>query len=336
MANAARAIRLLGPLLAVAAFYLPAILGGGGAVYSACVIIAILAVMAYGLDAIVSDLGEVSLAHTVFFAAGAYATALLSTGPRWSPLITLLASIAAASLAAAGLGWVTLHLREFVFSLVTYAVSVVAVTVAQNWSLLGGSDGLRGVPAFSVSLGPWSYTARADKELWPVAYGLLLLVLYVVYSFRRSRLGYAAVMTHLNPRLATMSGVDPQRTRLLVFLFSAPITASAGWLYAYQRAYVSSDVLETYFLVLTLTAVVLLGRRMLLGPLFGVALILMQEKFLSFGAYVDKIILGGALIVTLAFLPRGLLGFLHPLRRIIAGRLSPLPKTHASGARSWR
>ena len=52
------------PLTAVAVvigFFLPAILGGSGAVYSAFVLIAIFAVMAYGLDIIVSDLGEVSL-----------------------------------------------------------------------------------------------------------------------------------------------------------------------------------------------------------------------------------------------------------------------------------
>ena len=128
------------------------------------------------------------------------------------------------------------------------------------------------------------------------------------------------MMTHLNPRLAVMSGVDPQRTRLQVFLFSAPITASGGWLYAYQRAYVSADVLEPYFLVLMLTAVVLLGRRILLGPLIGVAFILLQEKFLSFGGYIDKMILGGALIVTLAFLPRGVVGLLAPLRLAVPRR----------------
>lgn len=42
-------------------------------------LIAIFAVMAYGLDVVVSDLGEVSLAHQLLFAAGSYATALLST-----------------------------------------------------------------------------------------------------------------------------------------------------------------------------------------------------------------------------------------------------------------
>ena len=75
-------------------FFAPQLLGGSGAVYSAAVLIAIFAVMAYGLDVIVSDLGEVSLAHTVFFAAGSYTTALLSTTRRRR------------------LGWVTLAARS--------------------------------------------------------------------------------------------------------------------------------------------------------------------------------------------------------------------------------
>jgi len=299
---------------AVLGLFLPFLLGGTPAIYSAAVLIAIFAVMAYGLDTIVSDLGEVSLAHTVFFAIGAYATALLSTGLGIGPLATLAGTIVAALLAAGVLGLVTLRLREFVFSLVTYAVAVVAITVAANWSFLGGSDGLRGIPAFEL----FGYEAQGDARLWPVAYALLLVTLYLMRSFRRSRLGLAAIMVHLNPRLATMSGIDPQKTRLQVFLFSAPITASAGWLYAYQRAYVSADLLETYFLILMLTAVVLIGRRVLLGPLIGVAIVQIQEKFFSFGGYVDKIILGSVLILVLAYLPGGLVGLFQALRE--AGR----------------
>lgn len=290
----------------VVGFFLPPLLGGGSAIYSAFVLIAIFAVMSYGLDVIVSDLGEVSLAHTVFFAAGAYATALLSTGPEVGPLVALVGSWIAALVIALLMGLATLRLREFVFSLVTYAVAVVAMTVAQNWWFLGGSDGLRGIPIFSVAFGPMQFKAGNDEALWPVAFIMLLAALWLVRAFRRSRLGLSAMMVHLNPRLAIMSGVDPQKIRLQVFLFSAPITATGGWLYAYQRAYVSADVLEPYFLILMLTAVVIIGRRLLLGPLIGVALILAQEKFFALGGYVDKIILGSALVLTLAFLPNGL------------------------------
>ena len=55
---------------------------------------------------------------------------------------------------------------------------------------------------------------------------------------------------------------------------------AAGWLYAYQRAYVSADVLENYFLILMLTAVVLIGRRQLLGPLAATALGLLVGELL--------------------------------------------------------
>lgn len=301
--------------VAVAVFFLPAWLGGSPALYSAAVLIAILAVMAYGLDVVVSDLGEVSLGHTVFFAAGAYVTALLSTGTGAGAWVTLAASIATALALAALVGLVTLRLREFAFSLVTYAVSVVAMTLAANWAFLGGSDGIRGLPMLDMSVAGLTLSARNDEELWPYAYALLAATLYLINRFRQSRLGQAALMAHLNPRLATLSGIDPLKVRLQVFLFSAPITACAGWLYAYQRAYVSADILETYFLILMLTAVVLVGRRELFGPLLATALVLIQEKFFSFGGYVDKILLGSLLIIVLAFFPQGLMALLAPRRK---------------------
>jgi len=321
MNSIARGIALL--VLGVAAFLAPGLVGGSGAVYSAAVLIAIFAVMSYGLDLVVSDLGEVSLAHTVFFAVGCYTTAILSTRAGVGAWTTLAASIAMALVFAAVLGVVTLRLREFVFSLVTYAIAVVAATVAQNWEFLGGSDGVRGIPVLELVLPGLTLKAGNDRELWPIAFGLLVVTLYLVDRFRKSRLGSAAVMTHLNSRLAIVSGIDPQQVRLRVFLASAPITAAAGWLYAYQRAYVSADVLDAYFLILMLTAVVLVGRRLLLGPLLATFLVLGQEKFLSLGGYADKIILGSVLIAVLAMFPKGLVGFVDPVRaalRRVAGR----------------
>jgi branched-chain amino acid transport system permease protein len=320
------------PLVGVAVFAAPAVLGGSGAVYSAAVLIAIFAVMAYGLDVIVSDLGEVSLAHTVFFASGSYTTALLSTRAGFDGWGTLVGTVLVALLLALLIGLVTLRLREFVFSLVTYAVGVVAVTLASNWQFLGGSDGLRGIPQLDLSIAGLALTARNDQELWPYAFSLLVITVYLVDRFRHSRLGAAAIMTHLNPRLATMGGIDPARVRLKVFLFSAPISAAAGWLYAYQRAYVSADVLEAYFLILMLTAVVLVGRRQLLGPLFATALVLAQEKFFSLGGYVDKIILGSVLVLILGFFPQGLMGLVRPLQQLLRGRTPRRPLTAGTPA----
>ena len=309
----------------MAVYLAPQLAGGSGAAYSAAVLIAIFAVMAYGLDIIVSDLGEVSLAHTVFFAAGSYTTALLATRAGLGSWGTLAASIGMALVLAGVIGLVTLRLREFVFSLVTYAVAVVAMTIAANWQFMGGSDGVRGIPLLDLSLPGIALTAKDDRTLWPYAFALLVGALYLVDRFRHSALGAAAVMSHLNPRLATMSGIDLARVRLQVFLVSAPISAAAGWLYAYQRAYVSADVLESYFLILMLTAVVLMGRRQLLGPLLATALVLVQEKFFSLGGYVDKIILGSVLVLVLGFFPQGLVGLARPVLAALRPRQPPPP-----------
>jgi branched-chain amino acid transport system permease protein len=127
-----------------------------------------------------------------------------------------------------------------------------------------------------------------------------------VARFRRSKLGRTALMAHMNPALATSLGSDVRRVRFLVFLISAPVTALGGWLYAYQRAYVGPDMFDGYFLILMLAAVVLFGQRLLLGPLLGIAVMLVQEKFFSVGGDGNKIITGGILVAILLLMPDGL------------------------------
>lgn len=297
-------------------FLFPKLIGDGPAVYSAAVLIAIFAVMSYGLDIVVSDLGEVSLAHTAFFGVGCYITAALSTilgvSSAW---MTLACTIVAAVFFATVIGLITVRLRDFVFSLVTYAVSVVAVQVVENSDLLGRTDGLRGIPVLDLSIGSIRFTAANDQALWPVAFVLLVVTIYCVARFRRSALGVAATMVHLNQRVATASGINPAKVRVQVLMFSAPISAAAGWLYAYQRAYVSADVMGSYFLVLMLTAVVLTGRGRLFGPLIGTSILLIQEKFFALGGNIDKVLLGTILVVVLAFFPGGLMELGRPLQR---------------------
>jgi branched-chain amino acid transport system permease protein len=315
-----RALRLASIAALGGLYFVPPLLGGSILVYNTLVVIALFAVMAYGMDIILSDLGEVSLAHTVFFAAGAYTAGLLATRSGLGAWATLGAALVVSTILAVALGLLTLRVREFVFSLVTYAASVVCLTIAHNWSFLGGSDGIVGIPPLDLSIGGLKLVAVSNKDLWPYAYALLLVVLYFVARFRRSRLGHAALMVHMNPRLAAMSGIDGQKIRLRVFVLSAPITAAGGWLYAYQRAYVGPDLFETYFLVLMLTAVVVTGRRLLLGPLIGTALLMTQKSFFSLGAYTDKIVLGTILIVTLSFFPAGIVGAFELVRRRRAPR----------------
>ena len=185
---------------------------------------------------------------------------------------------------------------------------------AVGWSPRGGSDGITGIPRLTLPFGVATYVGGTSAELWPVALGLLLLTVGFIARFRRSRLGLAALMVQMNPNLAMTLGLDTRRVRVMVFVVSAPVSALAGWLYAYQRAYVGPDMFESYFLVMMLTAAVLTGRRVLLGPVIGTAIILAQQNLMSIGGDGDKIILGGVLAGILIFWPQGLVGILSLVR----------------------
>jgi branched-chain amino acid transport system permease protein len=292
----------------VLAFFLPRLLGGTSVAYSTLTTIMIFAVMCYGVDIVLSYLGEVSLGHTLFWAIGGYTAANLSVKYGLNGWSTAFATIVLSIAAAAFLGAVTLRTREFVFSLVTYAAAVVAYEVAFNWDAIGGSDGIVGISALKLPFGVATYTGATQEELWPIAFALLLATLAFIARFRRSKLGTTALMVQMNPPLAASLGVDPRKVRLAVFVISAPITGLAGWLYAYQRAYVGPDMFETYFLVMMLTAVVLVGRRVLIGPLIGTGILIVQQNLLSLGGDWNKIILGSVLALVLIFWPAGLIG----------------------------
>jgi branched-chain amino acid transport system permease protein len=320
--NSSRSIPLLRAaviaILVALAFLLPQLLGGTPVAYSTLTTIAIFAVMCYGVDIVLSYLGEVSLGHTLFWAVGGYAAANLSVKYGLNGWGTAVATIALCIAAAAFLGAVTLRTREFVFSLVTYAAAVVTYEIAFNWDAIGGSDGIVGISALKLPFGFATYVGATQEDLWPVAFALLLLTLAFIARFRRSSLGTKALMVQMNPALATSLGIDQRKVRLAVFMISAPITGLAGWLYAYQRAYVGPDMFETYFLVMMLTAVVLVGRRILLGPLIGTAILIIQQNLFSLGGDWNKIVLGSVLTLVLIFWPAGLVGLFRRFRRTTA------------------
>lgn len=329
---------LLGVL--VVGYFLPGMLGGTELIYTTAALIAIFAIMSYGNDLILSDLGEVSLGQTVFWAAGAYTTALLVIKSGWGPLPSLAAALVISTLIALALGVATIRTREFVFSLVTYAAAIIAMTIVSNAALFGGSDGLVGMPLLSFPVIGGSYEAFSNEALWPITYIVLLLVIAFVARFRRSRLGITSLMTHMNPDLATTMGVDVRRTRVMVFTLSAPVSALAGWLYAYQRSYVGPDLLSEFFLLLMLTAVILPGKRLLLGPLLGTAVLVFQQQHFSFGGDIDKIVLGGVLAVVLLTSSDGLAGWWRALAKRLRSEKpvtpTPRPSTVAVGGERAR
>ncbi|MDR7233576.1 branched-chain amino acid ABC transporter permease [Agrococcus sp. BE272] len=315
-----RARWLLYVAIGAVAYLLPSVFGGGSLAYETLVLVAIFAIMAYGADFVLSYLGEVSLGHTLFFAAGAYITAIAATKWGFSTLATLGASLVLTVVLALIVGLFTLRTSAFVFSLVTYGSAFIALTVVANTPFLGGTDGIVSIPPMELPAFGGSYVALTPEQIWPIAFACLALVVFFVSRFRRSRLGVSATMVQSNRPLAASLGIDAGRTRLMVFVISAPVSAIAGWLYAYLRSYVSLNLFEPYFLLLMLTAIILPGRRQLLGPIIGTAILVLQQQLFSLGAHGDDIVLGIVLTVVLVLWPGGLAGIATSIRERLAER----------------
>lgn len=318
-----------GILLVAVTYFVPSLLGGSVRIYDTVVLIAIYSLMVYGVDLLLSYLGDISLGHTAFWATGAYATAVCATKFGWNSWATLGVSIVLCLALAAILGGAVYKSRAFIFTLSTYAAAVVLSNVAHNWEFVGGSDGIVGVPFLDLSIGPIQLATRSVQDMWPVVYIILVVVILAVSRFRHSALARSSLMAHMNPDLATTMGVNVSNARLLLLIVSSVPPALAGWLYAYYRAYVGTDLFEMYFVIIMLTAAAIVGRRVLLGPVIGVALIVTQQNLFSLGGQIDKLILGAVLVVVLTVWPQGLLGLWRVLHRL-ALRAIGRRETHAS------
>lgn len=247
--------------------------------------------------------GQVSLAHAAFYGLGAYGFALLSKLAPWFVAMPLAALFAA--LLSVLLGAVTLRLSGIYFAIATLAFSEVVRTVVQNLptDFAGGANGLL-VPAL---LGG---DARGQFYLALLVLGLTVLASLWV---RLSRLHYAFAATRQGEEVARVLGVPVARAKLSAFALSSFLAALAGALYAGKTFFISpGDTFSVATSIAPLTTSIFGGLYTTAGPILGAVVLRLVEELLH--AYIKQgylVVYGLVLIVSILFLPRGLMGLLR-------------------------
>ena len=247
--------------------------------------------------------GQVSLAHAAFYGLGAYSFALLGKiMPWWAamPAAALFAMVWSVVLGA-----VTLRLSGMYFAIATLAFTEVVRTVVQNLpeSFAGGPNGLL-VPAL---LGG---NSRAQFYL---ALAVLALTVAASLWVRFSHLGFAFAATRQGEEVARVLGVPVVRYKLLAFAVSSFLAALAGVLFAGKTFFIAPA--ETFSIatsILPLTTSIFGGLYTTLGPILGAVVLRVAEEVLH--AYVKQgylVVYGLVLIVSILYLPRGLMGLLR-------------------------
>jgi branched-chain amino acid transport system permease protein len=285
--------------------------------------IMIFSIFALSLERLVGGTGLVCFGQAAFFGIGAYAAVKLSPESEAASLLWLLpASVLLAAVYALFVGSLSLRTKGVYFIMVTLAFAQMAYYVVHDTPLGGGTDGiyLNAKPAIAGVL-------DLDKPL--VFYGFTLACLVLVFVFlavlRRSRFGRALDGIRVNEQRMRATGFSTYPYKLAAFTVSGGIAGLGGFLFAVKDGFVNPELLSWHESGAVLIMIILGGIGHLRGALVGAfAYALLQELFKSeavFGTFAKHwhLGLGLTIIISVALLPKGLVGMPAVLRARLAG-----------------
>lgn len=269
--------------------------------------------------------GQFSIAHSVFFAIGAYTAGNLYLHWGVSPWIALIPAALLAAAVGVLVSWPVFRLRGPFFAIATMALTEVAIAVAHYAEpVTGGSSGLT-IPYRSGM--EWMIFRQrwASALLFLGYFGVTLAVAIWVY---RSRLGYYLQAVRDNESAGLASGIGVLRTKIIGMAISAGLAGIGGVLFMmYVRIVDPHSLLSLFDVGVKIALIALIGGiGTLYGPLLGAMLIIPLDYWLRnyVGSGIpggSQIVLGAILIFAAMFLRRGINGGLETLwTRLRGGR----------------
>ena len=272
----------------------------------------IFAVFAMSLDIIMGYTGLLSLGHAAFFGVGGYTTAILMKKfDILSFWIVAPSSILMAAIFAALLGLIALRVSGIYFLLVTFALSMLLVSLASKWYWINGTDGMAGIlrPDIGLDLFRWN----AVKF-----YYFIFLVFALCYFLMRcvvnSPFGYALKGIRESESRMRALGYNTWLYKYIAFVIGGLFAGAAGVLFAYQSGVIAPWHLGVNVSTLAMLMCIIGGLGTLWGPAIGALVIILVEYFSSI--YVPErwpLILGAVFVIAVMFLRGGIAAYLSRL-----------------------
>lgn len=309
-------------LLAIAA---AVALFGAGSLQRTVTEMLIRVVTVVGLYIFIGHSGVMSFGHIAFMGVGAYGVAWTSMEPGikeyvltglpgflkqaalpWIPASLLSALLAA--LVALVVGSVILRLVGIAASIATFSLLAIFNVVYSNWdSVTAGTSSIVGIP---TPVGLWE------------ALGFACVAVVVAHLHAVSRHGLALRAVREEPVAARSCGVDAYWQLLVAFVLSAFVCGLSGALDAQYLGVVNPDAYYLGRTFICLAMLVVGGGASLSGAVTGVVaisllieLLVKLENGFAIGSLMlqapngtQEIVVGLAMIVTLIYRPRGLVG----------------------------
>lgn len=256
--------------------------------------------------------GYVSLGNNVFFGIGGYFSGALAVYQGWSPFLT--AAVAGLVSMAVGVvvGLITLRTRGDAFIIATIALLLMTSLAFDNWSYIGGSNGLS-LPLFNSLPYEW-YRAPFYAAMAVAAVGSTVLSWWVSHS----KLGLGLRVLARDEAKAEVLGINTRLYKIVAYSLSAYFPAAAGAIWGYSLGYLRPSVFFTISIAAQMVLMAIIGGRgTVAGPVLGaiVMVTLNETAVTKLGSSELNIVFTGAfLVLVVIFLPRGIVGTLKQRR----------------------
>jgi branched-chain amino acid transport system permease protein len=275
----------------------------------------VLGIIAMSVDLLLGYTGLPSLGQAAYLGMGAYLTAILASkygfglgGGFW---LVVVMGIVAGAAAAAVFGLFAVRASGVYFLMITLALGMCVWGLAYRWnSLTGGDNGINmpGRPDFGVEL-------SNDLNYFYLVLGFFALSLGALYVLVRSPFGRSLVGIRERELRMRILGYNTWLHKYLAFVIAGGFGGLGGVLWAHLTGIVSpGDVILTTS-VDVLLMVVLGGPGTLVGGAIGAGVVVFLREYLATVVPWWQYVLGAVYVLTILYLPGGLMGIPARVRR---------------------
>ena len=272
-------------------------------------IVGLYVLLGLGLNIVVGFAGLLDLGYVAFFAVGSYVVAVL-TSPElgffnmgfWSALPIV---VAAGILAGVLLGVPVLKMRGDYLAIATLGFGeIIRILVLSDWlrPWIGGAQGIGQIPNISLA----GYTFTTPQQVYYIILAGCLLVGFISWRLRDSRLGRAWMAVREDEDVAQAMGINLVATKLMAFATGAGFSALSGAIFATKIGSVYPHSFNVIVSINIICLIIVGGMGSIPGVIVGsFALVGLPELLREFAEY-RLLVYGAALVAMMLLKPEGL------------------------------
>jgi branched-chain amino acid transport system permease protein len=273
------------------------------------------AILVMSVDILLGYTGLPSLGQAAYLAVGAYLTAILATryqvGLGYDFWLVAAGGILLGAALAAVFGLLAIRATGVYFLMITLALGQCVWGLAYRWnSLTNGDNGinLRERPKFGIDL-------ANEVTFFYLVFGFFVVSLLLMYTLVRSPFGRSLAGIRERELRMKILGYNTWLHKYIAFVIAGGFGGLSGVLWAHTAGIVSPVNVELAFSVDALLMAVLGGSGTLVGGVIGAFIVFGLREYLSTLVPWWQYVLGAVYVLTILYLPTGLMGIPERIRQ---------------------